>query len=68
VLVRDIPVFRRHGHDGLRQFPERADPATLAEAILDALAECHRDSVRPFLADWTVTAEQVATALTLKAP
>lgn len=62
VLVRDIPVFRRHHHGRIHYFPEQADAQVLAAAILSALAESDGERTIPALPDWDATVLEFARA------
>lgn len=68
VLARDIPVFRRHHQDQVHYFPETADPAALADAILASLDREPTPDAFPALPDWDMTARQFVTALDSAAP
>lgn len=63
VLVRDIPVFRRHDDAPVSYFAERADAASIAASILAAHAAAVGPRRLAPLHQWDDTARQVAREL-----
>ncbi|WP_434782971.1 glycosyltransferase family 4 protein [Ferrovum myxofaciens] len=63
VLARDIPVFHTLESEGLTYFPQLADTATLAQAIVKWLETVHEPIKLPELPTWGSTAHAIVEAL-----